>query len=129
MCHQKIIKFFQKTGKYDGCIDALISLLLDDVSSHRDEESFLKYKQMWLDSTDRGSLYHISDLCFQLFSEIELSMYDTLKTNFDCKKSTASEIKLLAFNDEDVQRLWEADVLICQQMKVMKCCNKSFMSG
>ena len=34
-------------------------------------------------------------------------MYDTLKTNFDCKKkSTASEIKLLAFNDEDVQRLW-----------------------
>ena len=34
-------------------------------------------------------------------------MYDTLKTNFDCKKKfTASEIKLLAFNGEDVQRLW-----------------------
>ena len=63
---KKIIKFIQKTAKYDGCIDALISLVLDDVSSHRAEESFLKYTQTWLDSTDRGGLYHISNLLFSV---------------------------------------------------------------
>ena len=34
--------------------------------------------------------------CFQLFSEIELSMYDTLKENFNCKKkSTAQSLRFL----------------------------------
>ena len=35
---RKLLNSFKKTGEYDDCIEALISLFLDDVSSHRDEE-------------------------------------------------------------------------------------------
>ena len=101
---RKVITAYKKKG---ACVDGLLHLVLDEAGKNEEEGSFLQYTCKWLEKTDRGGLYHISEVCFELFSEIELTIYEILNKNFVSKKKTALEdIKQAAYDDDDVKRIW-----------------------
>jgi hypothetical protein len=56
---------------------------------------------MWLTTTDRGGLVHITDLAFELFIEVEIVTY-----NHVTKMDNESLYKKIC-NDADVLRIWE----------------------
>lgn len=63
----------------------------------------LDYTRLWLEKTDRGGLCHITDTCFELFYEVEQSVYHKLNRNFLSKeKVTMEDIEKASFNDPDV---------------------------
>lgn len=104
---RKILTIYRKKEMYGPCLDSLMAMLLEDAGDDIQQKSFLQYTSMWLDKTDRGGLYHISDLCFELFTEIELGTYELLNGNFlHKKKVTLEEIELTVFRDSDVRRIW-----------------------
>jgi hypothetical protein len=63
---------------------------------------------LWLEKTDGGGLcFHISELCFELFYDIEMAVYEKLNSNFVRKeKITTAEIENVAFHDTDVRQIW-----------------------
>jgi hypothetical protein len=68
--------------------------LLEDFSEDVEEQSYLQYTRTWLEKTDRGGLYHVSDLCHELFCEIGLSVYANLHKKFVSKnKFTSKDIE------------------------------------
>ena len=49
-------------------------------------------------------MYHVSSLCYDLFYEIEMSVYEKLQDQFTSKiKSTIEDIKRIAYN---MNRIW-----------------------
>lgn len=38
--------------------------------------------EVYLNLTDRGSLYHVTDLALDLFAEVEVFIYDGYSTNY-----------------------------------------------
>ena len=71
-------------------------------------DTFLAYTSAWLDKVDRGGLYHVNDLCFEIFSEIEHSTHEELKDKFSStpSPSTIEQICNNVCKDPDVSRLW-----------------------
>ena len=73
-----------------------------------ENDTFLEYISAWLNKVDKGGLYHISDMCFEMFFEIEHSIYEELKDKFDrtSSPSTMEQICTNVCNDPDVSCLW-----------------------
>ena len=104
---RKVIAKYKKKKAYGDHLDCLKSLILNDQDDDTEKASFLQYTRVWLEKTDRGGLYHITDSCFELFYEIEQTVYDKLNANFKSKEKVALEdIEQAAYNDSDVSRLW-----------------------
>ena len=106
---RKIITKYKKKacGDHLDCLKSLILNDQDDQDDDTEKASFLQYTRVWLEKTDRGGLYHITDSCFELFYEIEQTVYDKLNANFKSKEKVALEdIEQAAYNDSDVSRLW-----------------------
>ena len=58
-----------------------------------------------------------------------LLIYIFFKINVNNKSRKSLRLNYLLLMMKMYKGYGEAVVLICQQMKVMKCCNKSFVSG
>jgi hypothetical protein len=84
-----------------------LKCLLEDSASITDSDSFLEYTKLWLKTTDRGGLCHISDTCFELLIEIEQCVYCNLQRNFTTQdKASVQEIEQIALRDNDVKSIW-----------------------
>ena len=104
---RKVLTKYRKRSIHSDCIDGLTSLLLDEIGDNVEKESYLDYTRIWLEKTNRGGLYHVSSLCYDLFYEIEMSVYEKLQDQFTSKiKSTIEDIERIAYNDADVNRIW-----------------------
>lgn len=109
---RKVIVIYnkKKEPRYHASRGCLTSLLLHTDTSDADIEcgSFYDYTRVWIDKVDRGGLHHISDLCHELFYEIDQCVYAKLQNNLESKNKIAmEEIKHDAFVNTDVQRIWK----------------------
>lgn len=73
---RKVLTNYRRNKRCGECITTLLQLVLDDADYEVEKESYLEYTKTWLEKTDRGGLFHISDLCYELFYEIELTTFD-----------------------------------------------------
>ena len=94
----------RKNKTLNDCVDGLKSLLVQSETTDLDESvSFLEYTSIWLSKVDRGGLYHVTDMCFQIFSEVELCVYEGLHKK---RKIVIEELKNDVCSDSDVLQLW-----------------------
>ena len=80
-----VVRKLIEKNKFDNEInECLKSLLLQNGDEISDDTS-----TQWLQTTDRGGLYHVTDEAFEFFTEIELVTYNYLtKMNIDSVKKT-----------------------------------------
>ena len=93
-------------GTGTGCLTRLLLNADTSTACSDDAEcrSFYDYTKMWINKTDRGGLHHISDLCHELFYEIEQCVCEKLQNNLASKKKIAIEqIEHDTFVNADVQ--------------------------
>lgn len=89
-----------------------------------EESSFLEYTAVWLNKVDRGGLLHVTDICFQIFSEIELSAYEELHKKVYKGQSTIEAVHTSVCNDPDVLRLWDIgsiDIPLPHRQSILQC--------
>ena len=60
--------------------EASVSIIecLGSMAVNGDESDFLQYTRSWLEKVNRGGLFEIYDLAYQLFKEIEIDLQDKL---------------------------------------------------
>ena len=107
---KKYAKDLTPTGsKFVHCLHGMIS---DDselqLAEDMDADNFEDYTSLWLRKTDRGGLYHVNDITYWLFSEVELLIYSKLKTSCSGKASERSAATIMTFTvgDGDIQFIW-----------------------
>ena len=60
--------------------EASVSIMecLGSMAVNGDESDFLQYTRGWLENINRGGLFEVNDLAYQLFKEIEVNLQDKL---------------------------------------------------
>ena len=104
---RKVLTTYKTNKRCGDSIAALLQLVLEDTDHEVEKESFLEYTRLWIEKSDRGGLFHISDLCYELFYEIELTIYDMLNQKFSFNATfTVADIENAAYLDPDIMRIW-----------------------
>lgn len=82
--------------RLSGCIGGLKKLDLEEGGI-----SFLEYTSMWLSKVDRGGLYHVTDMYFQILSEIgAVFMMDYIKGDkFQLRSCKMKSVVILMCHD------------------------------
>lgn len=76
---------------------------LERLLRDRDDETENDSSDKWLRTTDRGGLYHITDMAFELFTEIEIATYNQLSKK---ESSDTESLYKKACADPDVLSAW-----------------------
>ena len=81
---------------------------LGSMGSIGDDSSYLKYTSEWLESIDRGGLFHTNDNTFQLFRAIEIKSQDCLQKHLlkPHHQSTKEHLLQTIMRDESIQFFW-----------------------
>ena len=111
---RKLSKIYKKdlTPVGSKFADCLHGMICDDselqLTEDLDADNFEDYTSLWLRKTDRGGLYHVNDITFWFFSEVELLIYDKLKSCCSRKASDRSVATIVTFTvgDADIQFIW-----------------------
>ena len=86
----------------DVIVKALLNMLGTNHPNIEPFSSYLSYVKVWIDTTDRGGLKHVSEDTFRCFKALELVTYELLK-----KGATKTEVIGQVENDENVQFYWD----------------------
>lgn len=90
-----------KAYEFIDCLEGMRNTDMDDM------EPALKRSKKWIETTDRGGLYHINNCTYRLFESIECACYPVLMDNFDNQaQCSVQAIALTTAEDNDVQHLW-----------------------
>ena len=100
---KKVIK--KRKHMHDIAINECLNGLLQDKSDIVDNQDSSEH---WLKATDRGGLYYITDLAFELFIEVEVFTYDKLS---QMEQVNLDELYTSACRDPDIIRVWRECVL------------------
>ena len=90
---------------HDIAINECLNGLLQDKSDIVDNQDSSEH---WLKATDRGGLYYITDLAFELFIEVKVFTYDKLS---QMEQVNLDELYTSAYRDPDIIRVWRECVL------------------
>ena len=83
--------------------DAVKTECLKQLVKDRDLIDDLDSSQLWLNASDRGGFFHISDVGLDLFMEIEVFVYDHLMEKDVRDMDT---LKFMACQDPDILSIW-----------------------
>ena len=62
---------------------------LGSMAVNGDDSDFLQYTKNWLEKVNKGGLFEVNDLAYQLFKEIELNIQDKLLNQLQPSSSSA----------------------------------------
>ena len=74
-----------------------------------DESDFLQYTRGWLEKINRGRLFEVNDLAYQLFKEIEINLQDKLTNQLQPSSApgnTKAEMIASVLLNDNVQFYW-----------------------
>ena len=119
---RKLLKKCNDDGrtKYVECLQGMIHNEDEpQLANGVEADNFEDYTSVWLRQTDRGSLCHVNDVTFWLFSEVEILIFDKLQR---CMREEHSVASIVAFTteDDDIQYIWssiESDKLPAEESK------------
>ena len=104
----KLQEAYAHKGSVAVC-QCLVSMAAESSKSETAEAaSFLAYTRTWLDITNRGGLFTVSDDVYKFFLELELCMYPMLKERLGNGSGQQSKDDLIQTirDDEDVLFAW-----------------------
>ena len=81
---------------------------LSSMAVNGEESSFLEYTRDWLVKINRGGLFEVNDLAYQLFKEIEINLQTKLKDHLvqPIPDKTKEDLLSTAISNENVQFYW-----------------------
>ena len=93
-----VIRKLQLKWKSDLDIQECLCVLLQ-----LEEEDCRDSSEQWIETTDRGGLYYINDVAYELFVEIELLVYQQLSQD---QQIGITELLRIACTDQDILGVW-----------------------
>ena len=85
-------------------VECLISMAVNG-----EESDFLQYTRSWLDKVNRGGLFEVNDLAYQLFKEIEINLQYKLVNQLQpssTQQTTKAEMISSVLLNDDIQFYW-----------------------
>ena len=82
---------------------------LGSMAVNGDESDFLQYTRSWLEKVNRGGLFEINDLAYQLFKEVEIDLQDKLVNQLQHSSApgnTKAEMIASVLLNDNVQFYW-----------------------
>ena len=75
--------------------EASVSIIecLGGMAVNGDELDFLQYTRSWLEKVNRGRLFEVNDLAYQLFKEIEKNLQDKLVNQLQPSSALGNTLK------------------------------------
>jgi hypothetical protein len=64
---------------------------LSSMAVNGDESDFLQYTRGWLEKVNRGGLFEVNDLAYQLFKEIDINLQDKLVNQLQSSSAPCRE--------------------------------------
>ena len=91
--------------------EASVSIIecLGGMAVNGDESDFLQYTRSWLEKVNRGGLFEVNDLAYQLFKEIEINLQDKLVNQLQPSSApgnTKAEMIASVLSNDNVQFYW-----------------------
>ena len=96
------------------------------------ESDFLQYTRSWVERVDRGGLFEVSDLAYQLFKEIEIDLQDKLVNRlqpYSAPGNSKAEMIASVLLNDNVQFYWIMLSTDIQEELVRTCYAKLLNCG